>query len=459
MSCCFILLSIALFVAGVLFLWPNVLDWMLQGSPARGAIAHEPFDLRVTKGFGTRGYNEVRISVITGAEAPPARDFFDYSQRFQHRWTDKFLHSSLKAASQGGETRFDVGANISVHLPAQGAGIAGLLIADPCVNSPAGGNWVGCHFGEKFQTLERIPHLINVFTQHEDIDFWSISGDNFYDRTGAISSDIFARISLKAKSLFFFTVPGNHDFWVYGVPQLASKEDQCGNGFMQFYAQDTKAAEGSKAGNSSPPFDFSVNPDTGGFLEYGCNHASLDNFFWYNQLGNVGFVGQSGAHTLEESLPYMKEACAWLPKQSGLDVVILMGHWDTEDCGASDHMAMPLWYREMLSLPGCKEFNERGMLKYVMGHTHCNTPHPRGDPGMGFRVAGFGMGGDSCADFGIPIVDTSEGRVRFWYFDASSEESYKSVIGCATSQSWRKCTHLAALWLDQPIPSSVARQS
>lgn len=453
--CCILTFSssFALCTVVIVALGPALLDAIFYRPPVAGAsVAKQPFDLRVTKGFGTRDYSEVRISLITQTSTPPSPEFFDYSEQFKYRWTDKFLHSSLKVVPAGGRTDFDVGANISVHLPAQGAGVAGVLIADPCVNSEAG-SWVDCQFGDKYQTIERIPLLINAFAEHGGIDFWSIVGDNFYDREGKISSDVFARFSLQAKSLFFFTVVGNHDLWAYGFPELGAKEDQCGNGFMQFYAQDTKAAEALGAGSSAPIFNFSVDPDSSGFLGFGCSRPRVENFFWYNQLGNVGFVGQSGAHNLFESLPLMKEACAWLPRQPGLDVVILMGHWDTEDLGAADDMAMPFWYRQMVSLPGCQEFADRGMLKYVMGHTHCNSPHPRGDPGTGFRVAGFGMEG--CGNFGIPVVDTSEGRVRFWYFDMLTETAYESVIDCIMAAGWRNCTHLATSWLDQPILSSA----
>jgi hypothetical protein len=50
------------------------------------------------------------------------------------------------------------------------------------------------------------------------------------------------------------------------------------------------------------------------------------------------------------------------------------------------------------------------MLKFFMGHTHCNVPHPHGNTNTGFMVAGQGMEG--CANYGIPILDTTGGRVR-----------------------------------------------
>merc|ERR1712060_304518 len=84
------------------------------------------------------------------------------------------------------------------------------------------------------------------------------------------------------------------------------------------------------------------------------------------------------------------------------------------------------------------------------GHTHCNTPHPYGT-GAGFRVAGFGMTDNGCADFGVPIVDSTGGRLRFWYFDTSNDEAYEAVLACVQKTGWRQCTRLATLWLDEPL--------
>jgi len=222
-----------------------------------------------------------------------------------------------------------------------------------------------------------------------------------------------------------------------------------GNGHMQFYAQDTKAAEFSIQGNTSAPFDFSVDPDAHRILGVGCNKPAMSNFFWYNQIGNAGIIGQSGAYKYDDVKPFMQETCTWLSKQTGLDVAILVGHWDDAGLGASSEMAMPKWYTEMAALPGCKEFDERGMLKFVQGHTHCNDPHPHGKMDTGFRVAGFGMEG--CGNYGMPLVDTTEDRVRFWYFDTSDDTKFNSVTTCVKSKGWRQCTDQATLWLDQPI--------
>jgi hypothetical protein len=287
------------------------------------------------------------------------------------------------------------------------------------------------------------------------MDFWGILGDNFYDRTGEITWDVFRRISTEVKSKIFMSVPGNHDYWVFGDPSAGTIADQCSHGHMQYYAQDTKASEFNQI------FDFSVNPDDR-VLGLGCNPPAIANSFWYNQVGNIGFVGQSGAYSLEASYPFMEEACAWLSNQPGLDLVSLVGHWDLNDMGAADSMDMPNWYQRMAKLPGCHELSKRGTLKFLAGHTHCNDPHPanRVNADAGFRVAGFGMSGWGCSNpnpnYGIPVLDTTGGHARIWYFDTSSDESYQAVLSCVKQKGWRNCTPLASLWLDQPIGEAAA---
>lgn len=438
--------------------------------PLPPPVMNKDPEVRVAKGFGTKGYDQLRISVVSSSQEPPVPDFFDYSGQFAHRWNQFFLHTTMKTVQPGIEEGIYLGGgrDITVKLPRRGDGIAGLLISDPCVNSPTGFHFLLCDHGARHHTLERLPALINAFAAQPEIDFWSLAGDNFYDRSGQITADVYTRISLKAKSKIFLSAPGNHDYWIYGSPQWGNLYDQCANGFMQYYTLDTKAAQNVLQGSSAAPFDYSVHPFQGrefylikGFPSLnwtmGCNLPKVSNFFWYHQIGNVGFIGQSGAHTLEETMPYMKEACAWVVVQPDLDMVLLYGHWDVPDSGAQSGMDLPSWYFQMSQVPGCREFALKGMLKFVMGHTHCNNPHPHPDTNIttGFRVAGFGMGG--CGNFGIPVLDTTEARVRLWYFDTSANDKYINVINCVLHQGWRACTNLATLWLDQPILRGVQK--
>lgn len=418
-----------------------------------------PWDLRVTKGFGTKDYNRVRISVISTNATAPAGSFFTYSARFLYKWRQNHLHSTMIDVEPS-SPRVLTGLHdtpITVRLPPRGAGTAGVLIADPCVESQFGRVWVPCTYARKFNTMERIPALLNAFVGDNDTDFWGILGDNFYDRTGQITTDVMSRISIKVKSKIFYAVPGNHDFWVYGNPIIGSTSDHCGNAFMQYYAQDAKSAE--HASGSTPPFDFSVDPDEGRFARWGCNLPDYSNFFWYNQIGNIGLIGQSAAHHGKLVKSFMLEACAWLGKQGpSLALALLVGHWDVGGMGASSDMVMDAFYEWVRKLPGCKEFDERGMLRFVTGHTHCNTPHPESSQ-KGYRVSGFGMEGEgteNCTlagnNFGIPILDTTEGRARWWYFETHTDDLYNQVIGCVKRKGWRSCTENATLWLDVPLP-------
>lgn len=249
--------------------------------------------------------------------------------------------------------------------------------------------------------------------------------------------------SVKEKPLV--TVPGNHDYWVLGSPALASRYDQCGNGHMQFYAMDSDAAASVPAGSSLAPFNYSIDPH-GGFFG-GCKIASADNSRYFQQMGNVGIIAQSGAFTLEEYEPFVADACKWLATTPGIEVGLLVGHWDNLLLGVQIDMDMPNFFDKVSAVPGCDTFAKAGNLKFIMGHTHCNMPHPHGRVDSGFMVAGQGMVG--CGNYGIPVFDTTGGRTRVFYFDTSSDEKYDAVMACVPAKGWRACIHLADVWLDQ----------
>eukprot|EP00928_Gymnodinium_smaydae_P031844 TRINITY_DN23243_c0_g1_i2.p1 TRINITY_DN23243_c0_g1~~TRINITY_DN23243_c0_g1_i2.p1 ORF type:complete len:310 (-),score=48.76 TRINITY_DN23243_c0_g1_i2:442-1305(-) len=254
-------------------------------------------DLRVTKGFGTKAYDQIRVSVISSTVEPPVQGFFDYSAPFRYRWTQNNLHTAMKTASPGAATTFELGLGspVNVRLPRQGEGVAGVLIADPCTDS----RWLNCAFREKFQTQIRTPALLSAFVGDNATDFWGIYGDNFYDRTGDISADVFSRISPAAKAKLFTTVAGNHDFWVHGSPPGDSALDQCGNGHMQYYAQDSKAAETLLQGASAAPFNFSIDPAMSAGK---CSLPSIDNFFWYNQIGTARWLKFQAVQSLPSAV-------------------------------------------------------------------------------------------------------------------------------------------------------------
>ena len=116
------------------------------------------------------------------------------------------------------------------------------------------------------------------------------------------------------------------DYWVHGSPSAyVPKVDQVGNGFMQYYGQDSAASFKNDAAHDATPFDFSVNPDTNAAStspevdssvsssssssSYAnkigrdalTSLAALHNFFHYNRIGNVAFVGFSGAYQFSDT--------------------------------------------------------------------------------------------------------------------------------------------------------------
>jgi len=408
------------------------------------------FDLRVTKGFGTKPYGSLRISVVT--REGQALDFnateFDYSAPFQFRWTGNTLSTKMVEVPEG-RSQITIGSRVvQLSLPKESAGVAGVLIADPCIRSGSFTSLVACRNAKRFGTAERTPALLNMFVGDDDMDFWGILGDNFYDRNGETTSDIFDKLTVETKSKIMLTVPGNHDYWVLGSPYVSSKSDQFGNGHMQWYPQDTKASEHITPGDTTAPYNFSVDPNSKRL-------PAIQNSFYYNSIGNIGIIGYSGAYSLNQTLPYMREACAWLGKKYAtgqVQIGMLVGHWDVPVLGCAPEMAGPQFYDQMAKLPGCDTLSAQNNLKFFMGHTHCNLPHPHGKAGAGFMVAGQGMEG--CGNYGIPVIDTTESRVRVWYFDVyslSGQDNYDVLKECLLVRGWRRCTMYATLWLDQAL--------
>ena len=120
-------------------------------------------------------------------------------------------------------------------------------------------------------------------------------------------------------------------------------------------------------------------------------------------------------------------------------------------------MGTPAVFRRVAAMPGC----DRGTLRYAMGHTHCNMPHPHGYNGTGFMVAGQGMEG--CGNYGVPIIDSTEGRLRMWYFpivDTPGFDKLRALFDTAGPQflfsaSATKATsdEPAAMPFDNDVPS------
>ena len=243
-------------------------------------------DIRVSKAVGSQGYDKVRISVISNRTVDSS--LFSYKHQFKYRWTDKYLSTGLVTVKPGEKTSFKIaGKEVSILVPKQGSGTRGVILADPCFSS----QWIMCVYSKAFDMYNHSLELLNAINAYDDVSYWQILGDNFYDQEGDLSESWFAGLSQESKGKMFATVPGNHDFWVNSSPKLFVPNDQLGNGFMQFYAQDTLAA------TAKSPFDYSVNPDR----KSDDKAESLpvaSNYFFYNQVGNTGFIGESASVVL-----------------------------------------------------------------------------------------------------------------------------------------------------------------
>jgi hypothetical protein len=214
------------------------------------------------------------------------------------------------------------GYEISVNLPKEGAGARGIFFGDPCTEP----GFVGCiHFNNSNMSA-RLPRLVNSLA---DLDFRTTLGDNFYDdQDGAITKRFFEKLTTQAMAQWQLTVPGNHDFWTAGSPLVATHTDQFGNGFVQYYGIDSYSGKT----NTTNFIDFSSPPTSLNAARNPLPAAS--NFFFYHVLGNVGFVGFSGAHVYEDYELHFEESCNYFDKASPRPAVIfLLGHWSTSGLG------------------------------------------------------------------------------------------------------------------------------
>jgi hypothetical protein len=378
-----------------------------------------------------------------------------------------------------------------------------------------------CAEGTKFKTADRIPEFTNALMAGGALDYWATLGDNWYDPKGDISQTIYAKYSLTTLQAFNVVIPGNHDYWSFGPTIWPSPfGEQCGNGFMQWNAMDTMAAKNVSVGDAAPFFDFSVDPSSAGIAKGEDCAAKHENMNFYQQLGNVAIIGYTGASTYSELLPFLEEACAAVGAEPSVEVVFLVSHWDNAG-GAIDGMrtcsalslgvfapppllrlpcclrlmsswklfrpgvtgghndsATPAAFARLITLDGCKQFHTKRMLKWVTGHTHCNTISPyESEYGAqvaeaGYRVSGMGMSepsdketcrvnanGTQCVgcevkvNFGFPIFDTTNGRLRILYFDTNDDAKYNPALDCVMQKGWRGCEHesYVTVWLDTPI--------
>lgn len=362
-------------------------------------------DIRVSKAHRGRGYNKVRISVVDRGLAPRPDDFFEYNEPFMHSWTKYVLHTAVKDIDpNSGTSSFMIaGENITIKLPKKGARARGFLIADLCYDGTGG---FQCMWEKDFKVPETSLKVIKAMVGSDEIDFWGILGDNFYESQqsgGPVAKKFFEQLPASVKAKPFLTIPGNHDFWLAGEPPGQRPEiDQYGYGFMQMFGQDTEYA--MKKNSSKHPYDFSVKPAIGSL-------PVMDNFVFSHQIGDIGFFGYSGAHSRTELQPLLEDWCEWLTSEDTIHVAVVLGHWDQDNLGCKGGMATKEIFADAKEMDGCKD----KQLLFFDGHEHCNYQHPEA-PNEGFLVGGNGMWGggdgpggctkDAHQQFGFAILDS-----------------------------------------------------
>ena len=391
-------------------------------------------DFKITKALGSKGYSKVKVTVISNSTIDDSNDIFQYQQQFKYRWTDNFLNSGVIDVEEGQNTITILGQQININLPVKGDGVRGIILSDPCFQS----NWITCKYKDTFKMFSSLTGVLNAAFEHEDLSFYQILGDNFYDQQGEYTKQFFASLNPSTKQKLFLSILGNHDFWVNGSPSLISKDDQLGNGFMQYYGQDAMASKSSSEG-----YDFSINPDT-------MKLPPASNFFTYNQVGNIGFMAFSGAHPYDENKPYFDEACAWAADES-ISLLFLEGHWNGEGDGATDG-AVPEVFTKLKEIPSCS--NVYSKIRYFDGHKHCNYVQQKD---VGFMVGGNGMSDKTCAEWGLAVIDTTNDKFQIQYFQLATADSnpvnnYDKVIDCINQNGGiSNCYDLATTWVNTPI--------
>ena len=295
-------------------------------------------------------------------------------------------------------------------------------------------------------------------------------------QSGNITTQFFDSLSDNVTNKVMLTVPGNHDYWVDGSPAEAMDDDQYGNGFAQFYAMDPYAAT---KGEGDEYLNLTVDPGAVG-SDDSERLAAMDNFQWYNQVGNAAFIGYSGAYSYSEQESFFEEACAWLgDNEDTADVAMLVGHWNVPDSGCGVDADVATTHALLGDIDGCSGFKAKGRLLWFSGHTHCASVSLIGD--QGFLVAGQGQSG--CGQYAFPVIDTTGGRLQVYSFGIASQppaetetsklllsrygaglaalegegdvdvvwDRYEEVHGCLQKNGLDGCMEYADVWYNETL--------
>ena len=86
-------------------------------APYLSSNAPKTLDYRVSKVVGSKGYDKVRVSVVSNATIDS--EYLPYSQRFKYRWTDMYLSSGVVTVVPGVHSNITVaGTVIDLYVPA-----------------------------------------------------------------------------------------------------------------------------------------------------------------------------------------------------------------------------------------------------------------------------------------------------------------------------------------------------
>lgn len=103
-------------------------------SPSQSPIDNLFIDIRVAKGYGSKGYDKVRISAISNHIIET--DFFTYNEPFQYRWTDYVLNTGVVSVTPGVKSTYRIGNEVVViDIPLEDAPTRGIIYADPCFSN------------------------------------------------------------------------------------------------------------------------------------------------------------------------------------------------------------------------------------------------------------------------------------------------------------------------------------
>merc|ERR1739845_167711 len=124
--------------------------------------------------------------------------------------------------------------------------------------------------------------------------------------------------------------------------------------------------------------------------------------------------------------PLFEKACTWVGSVKPA-VLFLVGHWNGSGMGCPSGMDDESVYNRVKALPGCSGVP----FKYIEGHAHCNTLQTNG-----VMLGSFGFSG--CGDYGIPVVDTRNNKLKLYYFEMASHGNkngnFDAFVRCLESK-------------------------